>query len=366
MLCVLCDKSQKEKQDNRGDCVGDLFELYFSEKMYGKAYKSEEEYLKDKYSFLDMCIAAMGLLIFEHSTTKEGENKSERKKLHVREFPGTLEEAYDSILRKQGTVQEETRIYIKEQLNEAERHIKGRLAYTPYLGKKFKMRFLSMTLRLTELEDFFLLVAGANSYDEKYEKIFVDLQGREGLNHPTFQSTLFLFGLFSEIDYEEAGNLLQKKGTLMESVLDVKKEVEGKPKTYSFALNKRICSYFYGYDGLDNNIKSLAEYRRKDDELSEIYIRQELADRIFRSMQYHSTEHKEKGNVLHIYGPKGNGKKFFLRHAAKKIGGNIIFVDVEKLETLKLEEITMLVSKLILESVLLNAFLLYRKVRFWG
>lgn len=339
--------------------MGDLFELYFLNKDYGKAYKNEEEYLKDKYSFLDMCIAATSLLVAEDFETKEIENERRKQKTHIRELSGTLEEAYDSVFRKQRFVSEETKIYVEEQLNKAKKYIKERLAYTPYLGNNFKMQFLIKTLRLSELEEFFLLLAGANLYDEKYEKIFMDLQGREELNHPTFQTALFLYGLFSKVDYEEAGKLLQRKGILLGCFFDIRKEIEGKPKTYSFALNKRTCSYFYNYEGIDNELESFVQYKTKEDKLQEIYIRQELEDRISRSISYYVTNNKERGNVLHIYGPKGNGKKLFIRHAAQKIGHGVIFVDVDKLKIAKLDEVKVIVSKLILESILLNSLLCF-------
>lgn len=339
--------------------MGNLFDVYFSEKKWGKSYKSEEEYVRDEYSFLDMCIAATGCLMMEDSETESEEEKPERKKLHIKELPGSLEDAYASILRRQEEVREDTKAYVKEQLVMAERYIKERLIYTPYFGRNFKLQFLSMSLKLTKLEKFILLLAGANSYDEKYEKIFMDLQGREGLNHPTFQTALFLFGLFSEVDKEEAGRLLQQKGTFMECFLDVKKEVEGKPKTYSFALNKRTCSYFYGYDELDSSLKCFAEFKGRREELQEMYIRKEMEERIFRSMSYHMMENKDKANILHIYGPKGNGKKLFVRYAARQLGYSVIFVEVSRLETATLEEMKILVSKLILESILLNSVLCF-------
>lgn len=335
--------------------MGDLFEIYFSTEKYGKSYKSDEEYLQDQYSFLDMCIASIGLMIFEKGE-EEGEK---RKKVHIKELAGSIEESYDSLFRRQQEIDEETKCYVRKELNQAEEHIKARLMYTPYLGKQFKMQFLSIELGLTKLEKFLLLLAWANSYDEKYEKIFVDLQGREELNHPTFQSGIFLFGLFSDLKNEEVGRLLQRKGILMECLLDIKKEVEGKPKTYSFAANKRLCSYFYGYPDIDEDIRGFVTYKGIDEPLQEIYIRQELEDRIFQSMQYHAKNHKEQGNVLHLYGPKGNGKKLFLRRGAKKMGYGILFVDIEKLEIAKFEEIKIIVSKVILESILLHAFICF-------
>ncbi len=341
--------------------IPNLFQIYFDEKKAGKSYKNEEEYLNDRYAFLDMCFAATGILLIEDSEAAEtvSRREAELQKVHIRELPASLEDAYASVLRQQKNMHQETKEYVRGELIQAKKHITNRLIYTPYRGMNFKMQFLSTSLTLTELEDFMFLLAAANSYDEKYEKIFVDLQGREGLNHPTFQTALFLFSLFSDIDDKEAGAILQRKGTLIEYFLDIKKEVEGKPKTYSFALNKRICSYFYGYSNLDSDIRCFAQYKEKEENPEEIYIRQELADSLYQSIRYHVLEKGKMGNVIHMYGPKGNGKKFFVKYAAGKMNLGVIFVDVEKLEIATLQEIEKIISKLVLESILLNACLCF-------
>lgn len=337
----------------------ELFDIYFSRSQNGKSYKSEEEYLHTQYSFLDMCIALACFIMVDDGEGEEKEEGLATRKLHIRELPGTLEDAYASVWRNQKSVPEDKLEYARKQLFIAKQHMNERLIYTPYLGKKFKMLALITELNLTDLEAFLLVIGGANSYDEKYERIFADLQGREDLNHPTFQTALFLYSLFEEVDNKEVARLLQKKGTLMECLLDVKKGIEGKPRTFSFAINRRVCSYFYGYEDLDNDIRSFAQYKRKEDELQEIYIRQDLEERILRSIRYHVTENKEKGNVLHVYGTKGNGKKLFLRHAAKEIQKGLIFVDVGKLEIATLKEIETAVSKLQLESILLDSLLCF-------
>lgn len=341
----------------RGEIMGELCNLYFPNERSGKAYKNEEEYYSDRYRFLDMCIASVGLLITKEQTDDEKEKSQEQKRRHLQEIPGSLTEAYDSVLGKAEDVSEDTRKYVKDELRRAQWYIKERLAYTPNNGRSFKMRMLSLELELTKLEDFLLLLAWANSYDEKYEKIFADMQGRMELNHPTFQLALFLFGLFSKVDETEVGRLLQKQSILPEYFFDIKKEVEGKPKTYSFALNKRAVSFFYGYDGLDSDVKMFAQYMDTQKELPEIYIRQDVYKRVEKSLYYHAREQGEYGHVLHVYGPRGNGKKLFLSHGAKAAGCGIIFVDLEKIELLKLDEIGRLVSKLIQESILLSAIL---------
>lgn len=349
----------KEGWDNMTDFIED----YFKKEKYGKAYKTEEEYLKEQYKFLDLCLKIVGLLYLVEDE-KDEEYRDNRKKIHIREFPGTLEDAYTSLIAQEEP--DEQRIKeVKEILQNAKRYINNRIMFTPYQGMQFKMRQLIVKLKLSELEQFILLMAYANSYDEKYEKLFADIQGRENLNHPTFQTTMYLFSLFGEADKQETARILQQRGILIEYFLDIKKEVEGKPKTYSYALNKRTCSYFYGYEDIEQNIRWFSTYYSNKEKLQDICIREDLAKKIERVVSYHLNKQLDKGNVLHLYGPEGNGKKFFLRHAAKKNGKGIIVVDINKLENATLEEMDRAVAKLICESILLDSILCFSDDKNW-
>lgn len=331
----------------------DFLDIYLKKEKNGKAYQTEEEFLRDKYRFLDLCLEVVGLLYF----VEEKEENQKINKIHIREFPGSLEDAYESLI-EQNEIDEQRLNEARELLQRANRYINNRIMFTPYQGRKFKMQELIVKLNLSELEQFILLMAYANSFDEKYEKLFADIQGRESLNHPTFQTTIFLFSLFGDVHKQELAKILQQRGVLLESFLDIKKEVEGKPKTYSYALNKRTLSYFYGYEDVGQNIRCIATYYNNE-KLQEIYIREDKIQQIERIVSYHLNDPTGNGNVFHLYGPEGNGKKLFLQYAAKQNGKGLLTVDIMKLENATLEEIDRVVAKLICESILLDAILCF-------
>ena len=76
--------------------MGYFYEAYFEIKKRGKAYKSEAEYMQDLYAFFDMCIAAAGMVL----TEQDMEDTGTLKRRHVKELPGTLADAYDSVMRR--------------------------------------------------------------------------------------------------------------------------------------------------------------------------------------------------------------------------------------------------------------------------
>lgn len=335
--------------------MADYMEKYFKKENYGRAYQTEEEYMKEQYRFLDLCLEMVGFLYLVEETGKDKRGQ----KVHIREFPETLEDAYATLL-KQREPDEQKIIKARETLQSAKEYIRSRIMSTPsHKVKKFKMQELSEKLQLSELEQFMLLLSYANSYDEKYEKLFADIQGRDSLNHPTFQTTIYLFSMYGDVKKQEISNLFQQKGILIECFFDIKKEVEGKPKTYSYALNKRTCSYFYGYDNAEHSIRWFITYYSNKEELHDIYIRKDLAKRIERMVFYHLNRQADKGNIFHLYGPKGNGKKFFLKHAVRQCGKGLLVVDIKRIEKATLEETSRIAAKLICESILLNACLCF-------
>ena len=338
--------------------MADYIGRYFKKEKYGKAYQTEEEYLKEQYKFLDLCLEMTGFLYLIEETGEDKESKKKQEKIHIRELPGTLEDAYASLIVQLEPSNQKV-MKVRDILQNAKRYIESRIMFTPNQGRQFKMQELIVTLKLSELEQFMLVMAYANSYDEKYEKLFVDIQGRDSLNHPTFQTTIFLFSLFGNVKKQEIAEVLQQKGILIEYFLDVKREVEGKPKTYSYALNKRTCSYFYGYEDIDPNIRWFTTYYSSKEELQDIYIRQEMVQRIKRVVFYHLNKQSGKGNIFHIYGSEGNGKKLFLRYAAKQNGKGLLIVDIKKIENATFKEVDRIVTKLICESILLDAILCF-------
>lgn len=310
----------------------------------GKAYQSEKEYLADLYAFLDLCIESAAAL------TKESA------------------EAAGNAAACGAGAGETQRQRIRELLQYAGEYQKERMLYTQYAGRNFKLRWLSLELSLTDPERFMLLLGYAPVYDVKYGKIFASLQESGNLVQPTLPLVFSLYSLFAELQDGEAGRLIQGQSAVTRYLCDCGKGISGRPDTYSFIVNRRTCSFLAGYEEPDRLIRRFAVYCSVKEPLEEIRIRQQLLEELSRSVQHLMRNQipdagkaqelkKQDAYVLHIYGPSGNGKKLFLRHAAKKLGYGVIFADVEKLETASYAEMEQFADGLAQECMFLHAVL---------
>lgn len=342
--------------------MNEFQQRYLDPAKKGKAYQTEQDYMSDQYAFLDMCLVTAGMLAQKDSGQEDSRQEDAAAGcFHIRELPGTLAQAYQSVTRQSEEPDAGRRKIIQKQLRQAGQYLKERLAYTPYCGRRFKMRELSRELSLSDFEQFLLLMAAAGSYDAKYGQIFADLQGADSLNRPAFHMAFFLYSLFADTEDAEKtmGQLMHRQGVLAESFLEVTQGVPGRPETFCFTLNRRTSSYFHGYEELDRKTRRFAFYRSHRQPPADIYIRIEQLERLERSMEGFLQNRAEYGNVLHLYGPKGNGKKLFLQTAAQKLGYGMIFADVEKLAAASYEETETCVASLVQESILLHACLCF-------
>ncbi len=342
--------------------MADLYEIYFDIRKKGKAYKTEREYIQDLYAFFDMCIAAAGMFL----TGQPADSGGMPQRRHVKELPGTLADAYDSVMRRAKEADWELRQDIRRLLSGGWQYLKERLIYTPYAGRQFCFRMLVRELALSKAEEFLLLSGYAGCYDVKYGQIFADLHGDPSMHQPTLKLALFLYSLMDELPDEQAGRLLHRQSVLLQYFCDVQ-AVPGKTDTYRFLVNRRTCSFLDGYQNLDQAVMRHAVYSAAEERLQEIYIRTERLEQVQRVMKHILAEdtllrhlHPASAwtaDVLHIYGPPGNGKKLFIKTAAQRSGYGVIFADTARLEGLPSAEIEIYASGLIQESVLLHACL---------
>lgn len=341
--------------------MGYLYETYFDLKKRGKAYKTEKEYMQDLYAFFDMCIAAAGIVL-----TEPAEEGGIPKRRHVKELPAALSDAYDSVLRRAGEAGEGLLQDIRSQLGSGLEYLRERLAYTPYGGRDFKISVLVRKLELSGAEQFLLLAGYAACFDVKYGQIFADLQGAASLQQPVPGLVLFLYSLFGEIPEETAGQLMQRQSVLLQYFASIS-EIPGKPDSCSFVMNRRTCSFLAGYQGMDQDMHWLADYFDASCPGEEIYVRREQMQQIQCIMDYFlknagirkqpESAEGHPADVLHVYGPPGNGKKLFVKTAAQKAGYGVIFADTQRLEGLSMAELEKYAAGLIQESVLLHACL---------
>lgn len=327
-----------------------MTELFFDKKLKNTAYETEDAFMKDIFCFLDMCIVSITYMM-------EAEDSKDTVPVHIRQVRGCMEDVLIWTRERCREVEKNKRDYVCKKLNEAKEYIRSRTGSALNAGENFKFVELIDRLNLNEFEQFILLVSMANSYDEKYELIFTDLQGEELIN-PSVQLIIFLYSLFGEADDESRAGLLQRKGILPEYFLDIREETEGKPKTCSISLNRRVLSFFYGYRGLDSELEEYAEFYDMDNEPSDILIRKDLMEELKSCMAYIG-EKAGMGNVINVYGKKGIGKRFFIREAAREQKKNVIFVYINRFKIKSVHEIHKFFSRIAAEAILLNALLCF-------
>lgn len=336
-----------------------MFDLYFEKKMQGKAYKSEQEYMADAYAFLDFCLAMAAMLLIEQQDCGDGEAQKVRR--HIRQLPGSLDDAYASVSRSRKEMDIKDKELVKEQLLYAKQYIRERLVYTPFMGSKFRLRQFFGIMRLTEYEQFLVLLGYAGTYDVKYNQIFADLQGLENANRPTLKLLEFLYSLYGEIGEIPFGELQQRQNFLLDCFCEVKRESWMTSENFSFILTRRMCSYLEGYEELDREVKKYAKLYKKEDVRQEVYIRQEEMGRIQRNIAHFLGEAEKFpqkgscGNVLHIFGVRGNGRRLSVQRAAALAGYDTIVADITTLSVGTVEEIQSSVAALLQESILLHA-----------
>lgn len=346
----------------------DYISDYFPQRMQGKGYKSEEEFHRDLFAYLNLGLTLLGAAILpenqpgeisEEEMVENGEEGGQQHTFYIREFPGTREEAYDTVLGKRSEVVER-HPQIREQLKAAQQGIRVRLMFTKYRGEGFHFLELVRLLSLTPLEQWVLLLSMAVSYDETYGKVFADIQGGEGLSRPTFQTAVYMYSMKTALKEEEISFLLQRKSVFLSCFLDIKEGAEGKPRQASFSLNRRALSFFYGYRGLDQKTALYAEFFDCGEEPGELVIRTDLYERVRNALSAHlQGRGKGQHEVFHFIGPLGNGKRFMLRKAAKELGKSLIVVEVERLIPAVGDDMLWLTALLVEEAYLNDAVLCF-------
>ena len=177
--------------------MGQLCDRIFSPAMRGKAYKTEKDYLDDMMKLVDLSIMSLYCIMFPKSTPEENGPRS-----HVTKFSGGTDEAYQAVFRK---VEETDPAIVEGTRAEgalARGYINNRLVFTEYKGEQFRFNRLVKRLDLSEMEIFVLCLSLAVSSDEKYRRVFADLQGGKENEIPSLQTAVFLYSLTGGIPDE--------------------------------------------------------------------------------------------------------------------------------------------------------------------
>lgn len=334
-----------------------MIEMFFDNEIKKVPYESEELFIKDLFCFLDMCINSIYYLM-------EAEDAKEAQILYMRELRGTVRNAIKCVEGKKKEIGQEKREYVTKELKKACEHIRCRAEATHDINE---FRFLKLTglLGLSRMEEFILLVSMANSYDEKYGVVFSYLQG-DDLTYPGIGMILLLYSLFEEAEEEKKADLYQEQGILFRYFLDKKNEGEGGAQNYCISLNRRAVSFLKGYRGIDDNLREYGEFYDTDTLPPEILIRKELCGELEKTIALHLKNRDGRSALINIYGPPGIGKRLFVRTALRKNNKPVIFINLERVLLLGIDEIPVLFAEIAEESLLLSAVPCFVDTREWN
>ncbi len=336
--------------------MGSICDRIFSPETRGKAYKTEKDYLDDMMKLTDLSIMSLYCIMFPQSTPEENGPKS-----HVAKFSCTVDEAYQAVFRKVKETDPDIVELTRAEGAQAKAYINGRLVFTEYKGENFRFNRLVKRLGLSELEVFILCLSLTVSKDEKYRRVFADLQAGKDGDIPSLQTAVFLYSLtHAEPDEAEVGRLMQKDGFLINSLLDTKQGEDGNALSLRFAANKRLVSFLMGYDEIDSDVKQYARFYPPEDVSGKFMVRGDFRDEVAAAFarltdEVSDTKDPAKADIIHIYGPAGNGRTLAVRNAAYKAGMGVIKADMQQIELMNLPDIEKLVKKLAEEAFLLDA-----------
>lgn len=339
-----------------------LYPIYFNREMEAKAYQQEQDYWHDWYAMLDIRLS----ILAAYRLQKPGEQIPLTLPANVmRGIPVAIEDAI-AALQQDGVrwQTEEGGERFKNDICLAAAHIMSRLAYTPQRGDGFVIRKLFLAFELSRFEQFLLFLSMAVYYDARYETLFGWLQGTEkGL--PSLRLAFSLYELSDKILPEERGCLLQQKGRLFEYLLTAEQNNYGPPGSRGFMMSQRIYTFIMERRFLAPELEPMVSVY-KQEELHPAYIRQESIERIGRMMAAYAGKQHEECHVLHLYGEDGNGKHFSVKHAARRNGYNVLFVNVARITDGKVAEIDLAVRALQRECILTHSILCFEESRYWN
>ncbi|MDR1548432.1 MAG: ATP-binding protein, partial [Hungatella sp.] len=339
-----------------------LYDTYFNRKIESRAYKQEEEYRQDWFAMLDMRLS----VLFAYRLQKNGEREAMRMKAST--VRGLVLPIEDRI----AGLEEETLRWSEDKGNEeirseicrAEAHIMSRLASTPQRGGAFLTRKLVLAFELGRLEEFLLFLSMAVHYDAKYETLFGCLQG-EDKSLPTLRLAFSLYELTNEISPVEKGCLLEQKGKLFEYLVTGDQKHSGPPGSRKFIVYGRVYAFMMERRFLAPELEAVVT-AYKQETLPPVLIRQETVDRLGRLFGIYGGKKEGDCHILHIYGEKGNGRHFSVKHAAGRNGYNVLFIDVSRITDGKIQEIDLAVRILKRESILTHSILCFEDTGFRG
>lgn len=308
-----------------------IFELYayfFDENKIHTAYESEQEYIEDLMSLLDIYL----------KMAYERQNEDNIEPLSGMPYDmDHIERIFIPSQQKEYI----SKINIKNVFTRIKLHINERLESTKDC-KRFKIQQIIQHFVPNDTLLLLFLMAYAIVNDRKYERIFAYLQGDQQMIFPTFRLCISLRMI-------EGLN----KSQIIKEIYKVQK------RPYSLIYEMDQVDEFK-YTKMDQSIFLVDEVYQfikfsneviQDIDIAPI-IRQDICQKIVKLIELEMPSSGNINNVIHIFGPKGIGKCFLIDYAAQECHRQVEYLHLLDLEILDKEALEKHLNKIHLKTLL--------------
>lgn len=332
--------------------VKELFAAYFEHNCQDLPYRNDREHLTDLLAFLDV--------ILNIACAYKGMNETEAplnvSGAHLRGLsisPGEIVDALLSYRRDERL--REVSPEAKEQVEMARTHIELRIRASVAAGFTPRVEVLAKKFRLNDFERFLLLLALSSVYDRKYEAIYAFLHNNVKEKLPTKGLAIALYKMFFQLEDYHIGRTIRGEGNFFRFLAERQPPNSEPGLADKIVLSRRASGFVFGINQIDQELAGIATIFDKDERIDGIYIRHEQYKKIRTYIEHIIGHAHQTGNVLHLYGQRGIGKKHLLKHVAQDLGFNLIFVDYARLKLRPHSEVLHLLDKVYVEYLLAGA-----------
>ncbi len=126
-----------------------------------------------------------------------------------------------------------------------------------------------------------------------------------------------------------------------------------------FVISGRVYGFLLGQAPETPALEGIASLYLNKEPLEPVLIRRETAEQMERLIQACAVGKGEGCRVVNLWGEPGNGRRFLVKHGAKKKGWNVLFVEVSRLIDTTMAETAGAVKALIRESILTHSLLCF-------
>lgn len=323
-----------------------IYNKYFDENLYYESYESSNEHMKDLLCLLDIYLTIIFLI-------KEDKGDS-IDKLSLRGITITSEEVKSSL--EESTLYNRTLILsneLKHEIIKGIQHIKSRVSASEKLGIALKFNDICNFFSLSDFQQFSLLASIASEYNRKYEKLFGYIQDDINLKVPTKGMIISLYELVNKLDEKECADFLNNNNVLFRYLFQNTSNGQLNSSNLSevIYLKKRVLSYILGLNEIDFYLKQIIEFFPCNSYCQELIVHSNILEKLINIVNNLKVQESEPC-MISLFGKKGIGKKFIVKHLARILKTNILFINVSEILLLNKGELREKLNDIFLETIL--------------